>query len=402
MLRWWDGATWTAHVSAASGAGGESREATQRSIDQLRVELEELRTKVVETTDAMILQEVGLYKYSHPLDNADAYKSELSRIEEACKACVKRGEAVTTTKKWVINGSEKDGARMVADFGKLILRAYNNEADNVVRTLRPYNLDSALARLEKQRASIAKLGESMKLAITDGYHELRMREIRLTADFLAKVSEEKEREREARERLKEEEKAQREFEAEQEKLEKERGHYERLAATLRARGDTAGADNAASKIDDLNRAIERVIERAANIRTGHVYVISNIGAFGQRVVKIGLTRRLDPHERVRELGNASVPFRFDLHALIFSEDAVGLENALHHRFELKRVNLVNARREFFYVSPQEVKEALLEMRGQLLTFTDSPEALEWRQSETTRKQWLAPSTPMVASPPPPF
>ncbi len=119
----------------------------EAKVRSLRVEYDELRAQVIQTTDAMILQEVGLYKYSHPLDTAEAYKDKLTAIEDGCKDSIKNGTAMTSTKKWVINGSEKDGAKMVADFGKLILRAYNNEADNVVRTLRPYSVEAAIGRL---------------------------------------------------------------------------------------------------------------------------------------------------------------------------------------------------------------------------------------------------------------
>ena len=107
-----------------------------------------------------------------------------------------------------------------------------------------------------------------------------------------------------------------------------------------------------ASVDD---AIAGVEQRAANVWAGYVYVISNIGAFGPDVVKIGMTRRLDLMDRVRELGDASVPFRFDTHALFFSEDAVALETALHQRLSRKRVNLVNPRREFFYATPAQVR-----------------------------------------------
>jgi T5orf172 domain len=124
--------------------------------------------------------------------------------------------------------------------------------------------------------------------------------------------------------------------------------------------------------------------RAANIRAGYVYVISNVGAFGERMVKIGLTRRLDPLDRVYELGDASVPFRFDVHAIVFSDDAVGLEARLHQALTDVRVNLVNLRREFFYATPDEVRALLAEHAGHLLDFVAEPEAPEWRQSEGER------------------
>lgn len=414
-LRWWDGFTWTAQTAphpaaprAATQQGvafqapsyqppempstpAPSAAARQEAVDlevkihALRDQYNELRRQVVETSDVMLLQEVGLYKYSHPLDTSDQYKAMLDDIEAACKQRIKDGSAVTSTKKWAINGSDKEGARMVSDFSKLILRAYNNEADNVVRTLRPYSVDAALARLDKLRSSIAKLGASMKLGITDEYHVLRVKEVQLTGDYLAKLAEEREAERDRRARLREEKKAQREFEAEQRRLEKEQAHYANKAAALLANGDAAGAAEAQAQVAEIQRAIQKVIDRAANIRAGYVYVISNIGAFGQRIVKIGLTRRLKPDERVRELSGASVPFRFDLHILIFDDDAVGLETALHREFAAQRVNIVNARREFFYATPQEVRDALHRLCGSVLQYVETPEALEWRQSENIRR-----------------
>ena len=135
------------------------------------------------------------------------------------------------------------------------------------------------------------------------------------------------------------------------------------------------------KLAEIQTAIEGVIYRAANIRAGYVYVISNIGAFGDGVVKIGLTRRVHPEDRVRELGDASVPFHFDVHALFFSEDAITLENELHKAFADRRVNRVNERREFFFATPAEVRALLVEKVGGLLEFNEAPEAPEYFQSQ---------------------
>jgi ribosomal protein S26 len=108
-------------------------------------------------------------------------------------------------------------------------------------------------------------------------------------------------------------------------------------------------------------------------------VISNIGSFGEQMVKVGMTRRLDPRERIRELSDASVPFNFDVHAVFFSKDAVGIETAMHERLASARVNTVNRRREFFRSNPVAVKAHLMELAGELLEFQDVPEALEYRQ-----------------------
>lgn len=157
---------------------------------------------------------------------------------------------------------------------------------------------------------------------------------------------------------------------------------------LQAKGDTEGAQRISSQLADVEKAIDDVDYRTANIRAGYVYVISNIGSFGESMVKVGMTRRLDPMDRIRELSDASVPFNFDVHALFFSNDAVGIEAAMHARLAAQRCNLVNLRREFFHTTPAEAKKYLAELAGELLAFQDMAEALEYRQTLDRRKQLL--------------
>jgi septal ring factor EnvC (AmiA/AmiB activator) len=355
-------------------------------LPKLRSEYGELSQQVVEMRETAILQEVGIYQYRHPLDDAVAYKARLSGLQGQIKDAVKAGNAVLGATTWTVNGSVRDGAKMVREFSKLMLRAYNNEADNSVRSMKPYTLESSVARLVKAKDTITKLGGTMNIRVTDQYHHLRIEELELTADYLAKVAEEKETDREERARLREEEVARREFEREQERLRKEHAHYESTVASLRERGDQEGADKAAAKLSEIADAIDGINRRAANIRAGHIYVISNIGAFGSNMVKIGMTRRLDPMDRVRELGDASVPFHYDVHAIVFSDDAVGLEHHLHEKLAAKRANFVNMRREFFYVHPSDVRDILTHLDASIVTWVEEPEALEWRQSETTRRE----------------
>jgi hypothetical protein len=228
----------------------------------------------------------------------------------------------------------------------------------------------------------------MQIRISTPYLQLRVRELELTADFLQKQAEQKEAERVERERLREERKVQQEIERERARLEKERQHYANALNALVAKGDEAGAERMRAQLVDVDRAIEDVDYRAANIRAGYVYVITNIGSFGEQMVKVGMTRRLDPQDRIRELSDASVPFNFDIHALFFAKDAVGIETAVHERLAGNRVNTINRRREFFRASPLEVKRHLMELAGELLEFQDVPEALEYRQclAQATEQQ----------------
>jgi hypothetical protein len=353
-------------------------------------ELAGVRQQLVAVQETAILQGAGIYDYLHPLDDAVAYKARLDRIKDEIKSMTRGNTAVTATTHWTVNGSSREGAAMVRDFSKLMLRAYNAEADNCVRTVRPHRLHAVTDRLTKVRDTIARLGKTMDITISAEYHRCRLAEIRLTADYLGKVEQEKERIRAQRERQREEERAQREFEREKARLLKEQAHYQAVLERMRNQGDTAAAEQLAGKLNEIADAIHGVEQREANIRAGYVYVISNIGAFGPGMVKIGMTRRLEPTDRIRELGDASVPFRFDTHALIFSDDAVGLEARLHQALADRKVNLVNQQREFFYATPAEVRDVLAAVAGQhLLEYHDVPEAVEWHTSQRSRQDKAA-------------
>lgn len=370
-------------------------EALQARIGDLEQELALARTasiagpgavEVVELDDQKVLQDVGIYRYHHPLEDAAAYKERLGVVNTKIDALVKGHAAVLASDMFTFDGSLAKGRKMTADLSKLMLRAYNAEADNCVRSLRAGNVTTALGRLERAMTAIEKLGTLMEIRINPDYHQVRVEELELTADYQMKVQEERERAREQRAELREQKRAEAELAAERERLDKERAHYVGVLETLRAKGDESAVTELETRLGAIDEAIEANDFRAANIRAGYIYVISNIGAMGPNVVKIGMTRRLEPADRVRELGDASVPFLFDTHALFFSEDAVTLENELHKAFADRRVNHVNTRREFFFATPTEVRQILVQKVGGLLEFNETPEAPEYFQS---RNLWPA-------------
>ncbi|PRB05834.1 MULTISPECIES: DUF4041 domain-containing protein [Microbacterium] len=332
----------------------------------------------IELNDARVLQEVGIYRYHHPLETAAAYQQRLELIGLRIAELVKSARAIIKSELFSFNNSLAQGRRMTGDLSKLMLRAYNAEAENVLRTLRAGNTVIAKKRLEASRAAIAKLGSMMEMRISDEFHALRIEELELTADWLMKKQEEREAQREERARLREEKRVERELAEERERLDKERAHLLNMLAALKEKGEYDEA--LAHRLGEVDEAIAQNDFRAANIRAGYVYVISNEGAFGKNVVKIGLTRRLEPRERIYELGGASVPFRFDTHTLYFSEDAVSLEADLHRHFADRALNRANSRKEFFFATPAEVRDVLLEKVGNMLEFTEHADATEYRQS----------------------
>ncbi|WP_051551503.1 DUF4041 domain-containing protein [Nocardioides sp. URHA0020] len=380
-----------------------TREQYARERADLEAQLAGLRTRVVATQEQEILQEVGLYEYRHPLADSLAYKDRLADISKQYKKmATASGGAIEASSTWQVNGSAAEGKKMVSDISKLMLRAYNAEADNLVRGMKPYKLDTAKERLEKVAFTIERLGKSMSIRVSPAYHRLRIVELELAADYQEMLAREKEAERAERERLREEKRVQAEIERERQRLEKERQHYRNALAALEASAD-ADAEALARLRDQLaevDRGIADVDYRAANQRAGYVYVISNLGAFGQRMIKVGMTRRLEPMDRIKELGDASVPFGFDVHALFFAEDAVGIETQMHQQLAQRRVNRVNLRREFFYATPTEARDLLAELAGDLLSFNEEPEALEFHQSQNTATESHAgETTPQPAQAP---
>jgi Domain of unknown function (DUF4041)/Meiotically up-regulated gene 113 len=366
-------------------------------VGRLRAEIDDLRrqlatalggsqpsTGVIELNDEVVLQEVGIYRYHHPLENSEAFRERLQELQQRIKATVLGGTAILASDMFTFNNSLAKGRRMTRDFSKLMLRAYNAEADNCVRALRAGSVLTAVRRLEAAVTSIAKLGAMMEMRVNPAYHSLRIEELELTADFQMMVQQEREEAREERERLREERRAAQELAAERERLDKERAHYVNAIAALAASGDVEQIASLETKLHELDDAIATNDFRTANIRAGYVYVISNRGSLGPNMVKIGMTRRLEPLDRVRELGDASVPFPYDVHALYFSDDAVTLENELHKAFAAKRVNWVNERREFFFATPNAVREVLAQQVGSLLEFNEHPDATEYFQSS---KYW---------------
>lgn len=365
-----------ARIAAAHGGLAE----LEQTIAARRGELAALETELIGVRVSAEIQELGLYDYEHPAESSADLATKLESLRTGIKAAVRDKRAANASSGFTFNGSEAKGRKFVSDMTKILLRAYNAEAENCVKAVRAGNLHVAQARLSKAAEMIERQGAMISLTIDPEFHRMRLSEIQLANDHLQLLQREKELERARREELREQRKAEQELAREHERLDKERAHYVATLAALEANGDEAGAERLRAKLVDVDRAIHDVDYRAANIRAGYVYVISNVGAFGESMVKIGMTRRLEPMDRVNELGDASVPFRFDVHALFFADDAVGVEAMLHQTFAESRVNRVNLRREFFYVTPDQVLAALKSHAVEVVEFRTEAVSEEFRLS----------------------
>lgn len=348
-----------------------------------------LKKEVEAVEEAVEIQSFGFYRPKYGFQTGDEYAARLSIVREEQKSMIRRKTAAPCEKEWIVGGSVAEGRRMTDQQTKLMLRAFNGECDAAIAKVKYDNMEKLAERISKAWSQVNALGSSSYIAIVDTYLELKLDELRLVHEHREFLHEEKLEQKRQREELREEERALQELERVQADAEKDERQYAK--ALDKARADLAKSMGAqhdklealVAKLEaELKDALDRkakAIARAQLTRSGHVYILSNVGSFGEGIYKIGLTRRLDPYERVDELGDASVPFAFDVHAIIFCEDAPALENALHREFADRRVNRINMRKEYFRVTMPEIQSALAKHHG-LVSLVLEPEAEEWRKT----------------------
>ncbi len=336
----------------------------------------------------------GLYKPQYNYKTSEEYKQRLEKIIDEQKRAIKNYKATYCPSEWKVGGSKNEGRKMIKDYSKLMLRAFNGECDAVIAKVSWNNIGTMEARIKKSHEAVNKLGAHLQITITDYYSDLKLQELRLDFELQEKLHQEKEEQRKIREQMREEEKAQKEAEKARKEAEEEESKSERALQKAneemeRAKGEELEQLKGKIKLleENLKKAHElkeRAISRAQLTKSGHVYIISNIGSFGEAVYKIGMTRRLEPMDRVNELGDASVPFDFDVHGLIYSENAPELENNLHRKLESKRVNWVNLRSEFFNTTIDEIDSIVKELNLNI-QLTKIAEAREYRETASLKK-----------------
>ena len=358
----------------------EQEQGIRADLERLINEEAALQEKLHPMRVQVKLEEAGFTEYDHPAKDSVELAAALRDLRKDVQMAVRSYSAVESLDDFEPPHTKSGRNKLAKDSARLALMAFNSQVDSIIEAASARNYEASLAKIFKAAEVVERQCTVTGVRIKPNYVELRARELQLAVDHLKAKQLEKELEKERKAELREQAKAERELQAERERLEKERQHYLNVLKTVEEIGDEAETARLKQQIVEIEKGINDVEKREANIRAGYVYVISNIGSFGERMVKIGMTRRLDPMDRVRELGDASVPFNFDVHALFFSDDAVSVETELHHRFAARRVNRINARREFFYATPAEVREALKDIAGNLLEFPEEPEAEQYRLS----------------------
>ncbi|AGC48029.1 hypothetical protein MYSTI_06756 [Myxococcus stipitatus DSM 14675] len=375
-------------AAEASRDAEQQRQRAREEYARLDPLIKQLRADLRPLEEETVLRSYGFYKPIYNLSSSEKYEHRLDLLRDRQKSMLKDKKAASCRIEWEVNGSKAEGKKQIERTLKLMLRAFNGEADACVAKVTYKNIKAMEARIEKSAEAINTLTEIQQCSIATSYVSLKLEELRLAHEYEEKRQQEKEEQRRIREQMREEEAAQRELE--RAKLEAEREAQRDEEALRKARAELErgkGAENTKllERIAELERRVaedlerQRAISQAQLTRTGHVYVISNIGSFGEGVFKVGMTRRLIPQDRIDELGDASVPFEFDVHAIIRTPDAPSLEAALHRTFTHRRVNRINERKEFFRATLDEIASAVREHHGEF-ELTRIAEAAEYRKS----------------------
>lgn len=281
--------------------------------------------------------------------------------------------------------------REINTLKKKMLTLLDSEINGLLNMLTLSNIDSSRNKIIKTFDKINRLFKSEDAGLNKGLLELKLQELELNYSYIVKLNDEKEQQKAIKEQMLEEEKVRREIDREKKRIEKEERQFNTEITKLMSYMQKANTDvekelyadkirELELKLSDLETIKENVLQREINTRAGYVYIISNIGSFGENIYKIGMTRRLEPMDRIKELSSASVPFEFDVHAMIFSEDAPKLENQLHIHFRKNEVNKVNQRKEFFNVSIKEIEQVVLNNYNGTVTFTKLAKAEQYRRS----------------------
>ncbi|OEG12525.1 chromosome partitioning protein ParA [Enterococcus termitis] len=363
----------------------------EQNINDKKMQIITIEKEIISSSEYIEMESFGLYKPRYDFASSIGYKERLETVRQLQKMMIKEKTSVHYFEDWTVDGSKAKGRKMTNDNIKLILRSFNNECEAAINKIKYNNLSNIEKRIYKSFEQLNKLNQSVRVSLSNQYLDLKIQELHLAYEYEQKKQEEKEELREQREREREEKALQKEILNKKKIIDKDIQHYEKMIKELHAKilntESNEEKESLNQQIADLELQISEKDKekseldyRNAHASAGYVYIISNIGAFGEDVVKIGVTRRLEPLERISELSSASVPFKFDVHALIFSYEAYQLESNLHTYFHDYRINKVNSRKEFFKVPIDLIENKLTEFKNLTIDFQKVADAEEFRQS----------------------
>ncbi len=381
-------------VQVAVAEAAKRLDALNDQIHNKSSELQAINAGIVLAEDRAELAAVAFVPRAFTYEDSLSYQDAIRSCEVNLAELIKMDKATKCTKSWEIDGSARQGELMIKNLRRLALRTFNADADAAIANVRWNNYNAMESRIRKSEDTIEKTLEKWGIIVSDDYRDLKLQELRLTYEQDELKKRIREEQLELREQQREEERVRREAEA----AEREAAREEKKVQLALQKAREELAESHASdlsrhqerireleaRVADAEQRRQRALSMAQQTKRGHVYIASNVGSFGPSILKIGMTRRLDPMDRIWELSDASVPFDFDVHGLIATNDAPALEAQLHERFAVHRVNLVNFRKEFFEVSISDLQAVVSDL-GFDVRLTLAAEARELQESLAIRR-----------------
>lgn len=352
-----------------------------REMEQAKHDCEELQQQLEEET---YISQCGFYTDLNQL--VFTYGST-QEYQEAIQENLDQQKEMITNKtacKWQDNALYSHSLKQMENTTQLIIRCFNSECNTTINNMGRSSLETVNNKITKSFDQINKLMKTNKVQMSQDFLDLKLEQAKLVFEQQLKNKEEKELEAQRRAELREQEKLEKEIQKEKDKALKEKQQYlKEMARLAKQKQQTQELLDRIAELEAQVNAIDETIDSldergSVTCKAGWVYIISQPGS---DEIKIGTTRRLDPYERINELGSASVPFKFNTHAVLFAEDAFALENQLHKHFTNYRVNKVNTRKEFFTVTPQEVAEYVHQSIDKHVEFNFNPVNEEYEMSK---------------------
>lgn len=363
----------------------------RNKIMQMKEEIRHLQSTIALYTQVREYTDVGFFEEPEYLYNtSDRFKEQIMLVREEQKKLISENKAIAVPNEIFISDSKEKQHKILKGQAKLMLQSFNIECDSLIMKINVSNYAKTLERIDKIAENIEKTAANLLCGFTLEYVELKREECKMQYQYKLKKQEEDDERIIQKQRIKEENMAIKEYEQAMAKAQKEEELYRKLLDKARIKLEKVTdkekldlqikIETLEQQLQDAINAKERAKSMAEQTRRGFVYIISNIGSFGENIYKIGLTRRLEPLERVQELSGASVPFPYDVHAMIYSDDAPALEARLHREFGHNRVNIINRHKEFFAVSLDDIKEKVLAIYGEDVEFITTPAAEQYYES----------------------
>lgn len=371
----------------------------QNQEESLNIQIRNLQQQFSELDAKVYLQSIDSYEPKYEFISSEDYILRLKNIKLQQENMVKNNQAYICDTQWTVGDSKRKGDKMINDILKLVELAFEERCKYAIKEVKYNNVDSLKKRINNTFTKYNNCGKTLQFKISEEYLQLKFIELDLQYELEDKKQQQSERDQELKKQNKEREAIEKARQKAEEAEEREILHQQELDKVRQEIELTEGEKRQQLylKIQELERQVaedrndkENALSESRRLKSGYIYIISNIGSLGRDVYRICITYRSKEDEYIKDM-NPTVPFKFDVHFKIFSEDALDTLQRLHQRFDDKKVNVVNSKRDFFKVSMDEIEQAVKEINKKtgvlrIDVFEPAPQAYEYRQTLAARKK----------------